>query len=545
MCNWLRKIDIYGEEFEFNYNGEERYKTKVGGVISALAYGFIVYVFLKMIGEVMDKTKPKINSGVQYSKDMPYFNLYDNNIIPIFGISSNRGGPVPVEEVVRYGHFFGFVVKIEYDSLAKLKEIKMTTIEEFQFVPCKNLNDSVKDLYGEANKNIKDFINLVGMCPDIKNKSNFHVEGNILKSPFTQIVVGMVPCILGDESLCAIKEEISSSEVIVLIPEFNFIPDDKENPVLVNPTLKENIPLHGLLTKKREIYLKQTEIYDDDIDLTKESLKKSYVGVDKIKKYYSEREGNSILCTQDSCGPYFEIEIFSSNKKVIYKRTYAKFLGTLSEFGGVEEIIFVAVTFFYLIYTNFFYSKDSMEKVHGENYKKNFKELFKDKSNDALEAQERVLEESKDGVELFRNVNFMKIFADIYMQEHDKVLIPLIMLEKNKEEILKGNLNPGFEEKNPEKNINDIVKGMNGGTRGEIENYFNNFILENLPSQNNSIRRGSITVNNSEEIIIQNLDEFDDDDKIDNDKKVTKTREKYLPLNSQRNGLESRFKNVD
>lgn len=457
-CACLKKIDIYGEEFEFNYDREERYQTKVGGFLSFLAYCFIIYVFFKLASEVGDSEKPKINSGVQFSKEMPRMDLYNNTIFPVIGFS-NGDGPVKSRDFYKYFFIMGMVMKANYESLSKLSELKVDILQEFHYVECNKISDPQKEKLYSDSQHVREFGEIYGLCPNITKPEEYYIEGDKLKPPFVQYSIIVFPC--GDfrdnYANCAPNEELLQGQITIVFPEFNFIAEDKMNPLKVNPTLKQSEQIHPGIIKYKEIFLMETEIYNDDRDIAKESLVKNYLEVNRFKNYYTGRPGGpKVYCNhqeKNGCSPYLHITIFSSNKKVIYKRTYPKILGTLSEFGGVEEIILVTISSLYILYTNFFYKKDLKKKIFGKNYEKNIEDILNIRGKDGENITSRVIEDSKDGVALFKNINIIRILSDIYLQDHDKILIPLILLNQKQREI-----DIEEEEKNEEEDVKSIIE---------------------------------------------------------------------------------------
>lgn len=485
--NYLKKLDIFGEEFEFNYKKKSRYKTHIGGLLTMLAYLALTYIFIIMIFDMSDKTKPTLAAGIQYSRNIPRMDLYNNTIYPIIGF--DHDGLVPSEEVNKFIHAFGEIQRVSYESLAKLEEMEVEVLERFDFIPCKSVSDPIKEKLYSSKLNVGVFGEKFGLCPNFTNSSNYFVKGNIINSPFVKYMIEILPCKLeaDDYAECATYIDIVSetSEIIFILPEFNFIAENEVNPVKIDPVIRQNIPIHTFLTKMKDIYLKKNEIYDDMNDMAKEELKESYLDIDKEINFFEEREngGFQVHCKAEEdggCYPYVEIQIHPSNKKLIYKRTYKKFFGTLSEFGGINEIVFFLIAFVFTLWVSMMYQRSLRKDI----FKQEGGSLNNNRSKaKSIEAQDKLIRELQDGLELFKNINLVEVLSDIYLKRHDRALIPLVLLNIEQRKITeerssKIKILPKIDAGLSPEEALDILKKKQ--MEGMLEEEIKKFILENL-----------------------------------------------------------------
>lgn len=444
LVDFLKRADMFGEEFEFNYKKEDRYRTNIGGILTLGGYAVIVFIAWRMITNYLDVANPQINSGVQFDRESIKMDLYKNNIYPIFSLTAPEGAP-KVDDIWKYATFIGSISRVTYESLDKLDELKFETLARMEFRPCKDVNDPIKDIV-ISEEPMKTYIVEYSYCPFFpteEDRANYFIEGNAIRPPFILLNIQIFPCFgrNGDYSECKPLEEIMDTQVDFLMPEFNFISEDKENPVKITPSLKLSDKLLPFVDKIKEVIMRQVEIYDDDQDISKESLKESYLEIDSTRGSFIQRGvlGTApILCVEEDCEPYMEIEISSSQKKIIIKREYTKMLGSLSEFGGVEEIILVVIFTIYFITASYKFSRSMRKSIMGQNYEKDHKEFFEKDQKLLRKAQDAVVKQHSDGVSLFKGLKMMEILGGIYLKKHDKVLIPLVMLGIKQREIEKN-----------------------------------------------------------------------------------------------------------
>ncbi len=110
------------------------------------------------------------------------------------------------------------------------------------------------------------------------------------------------------------------------------------------------------MTSRRKYSYVKTEIYDDQGFLFGEKLRKSYAELERVSYSFSERDPSLINCYAEepvnymACAPYFLIEMMTTRKLVKVTRQYKGLVETLSDLGGIVDILFLLCFWLYSFY---------------------------------------------------------------------------------------------------------------------------------------------------------------------------------------------------
>ena len=63
---YLSYLDIFGYDLSFRHNRFTKYRTYYGGILTILCTGFLVYAFLNIASDCLDKTNPLVRETSYY-----------------------------------------------------------------------------------------------------------------------------------------------------------------------------------------------------------------------------------------------------------------------------------------------------------------------------------------------------------------------------------------------------------------------------------------------------------------------------------------------
>ena len=101
FTKFVRSFDDFGESPKLIHKGKDKYKTKLGGVISILVKVFILYFAVVKIKSLVTKDDPEIQTSESFenrSLDSTAYNLKDNSFGFLFFIHTKEPF-MPVEEI--------------------------------------------------------------------------------------------------------------------------------------------------------------------------------------------------------------------------------------------------------------------------------------------------------------------------------------------------------------------------------------------------------------------------------------------------------------
>ena len=81
--SFIRGLDRYGQPVTVNYQGEDTYKTKTGGILTILVYALVATYTVLKANQLVLRDNPNVTSTtefVNYETDTTTYNLEQNNL---------------------------------------------------------------------------------------------------------------------------------------------------------------------------------------------------------------------------------------------------------------------------------------------------------------------------------------------------------------------------------------------------------------------------------------------------------------------------------
>ena len=127
--------------------------------------------------------------------------------------------------------------------------------------------------------------------------------------------------------------------------------------------------MFGLTLRQKYIY-QQTSIAEQKGFLSKEKTTHSFFSVGKFSTGYFERDPNQITCTsyfdlQNFCNPYYQMEMIVSGTALKITREYKGIVESISEVGGMVDLVYLLFAFFYGFYHQHHFKAGLVERIYG------------------------------------------------------------------------------------------------------------------------------------------------------------------------------------
>lgn len=437
MSKFLKSMDLFGPKFELSFGGKTRYQSKTGGILTILAYIFILSSFGLLMNQLFDPKNVDVSTVVQYSQVNQKIDLAKNVFYPIVGIrlpNPEDDGLVRLidanENYTRFFYGVAFTGEFNYTNLEK-RDFNSKLIEEFAFFPCKTIKSPLKDKIYELNEKMRDFGEKYGFCLNMTNLDNFWVEGNVVEPPYRFFSMSFFPCIRGSEEDCAPKEQISGIELFILSTKFGFDPENKNNPVSRTAAFEENIRFNLFFKKTKTIRFKTTKIYDDRGEFAGDpEYKTEFQDVDESSISYGARGSISHFCdftNGNQCDALVEIALESDKKEVKIVRSYKKIFDILGEFGGVVEIVITAAGLLYLVYSFSKVDRSLAKKVYKGDLE-SLDSVIKEKNSEEIKkSMIKILDEDKNIINIFKQLSYAKVMKEALLTDEEKILLPYVL----------------------------------------------------------------------------------------------------------------------
>jgi hypothetical protein len=330
MKNILLSIDQFGVKPELNFNNEDKFNTKTGGVISILFFIVLILGCAYFSQELFNKQKPSILQADIYDSDPMRFNItpdnfglflgiedkdfnyyidptiyqikasietvyrtFDNNNQPVFNFSST---PIRTEQCVLERHFPNF-------------------IEQFESQPLKGLN-----------------------CIHPHDANSLFMDGFWGEESFVYLFARFFACKNGTDVVC------KSQEVIDEYLNGGFIGIDFVNTIFdpVNYTTPHKYVRKDYYSTISNLYFKEINFYMNNVDYyTDQGILTEY---DDLKQHliFETAIENFDMRKQDN---FANVVFRLSNMRLSVQRKYMKFQDFLAQMGGLMNGLLVVLNY--------------------------------------------------------------------------------------------------------------------------------------------------------------------------------------------------------
>ena len=452
----LHYLDMLGSKFSLSFSTPTgRFQTNMGGALTILLGLVSVVTFLVVMSQYFDKTAPVVTNSTEFSSKVNKFNLYEQEMYPIFGMFF-------IDQYLTQGHerfasIVAHVEKVFFD--VNEQKFKMSWQKQFDYVPCRQINDTKMLNYIRKINSDPGFVNML-LCPDFRGEEHeLEAIDDYETQNYRWVRISVYPCSLPDKTKCASAQELKFIRLDYGHLNKLLIPSDFNNPIQ-DFLVMRYIQMDPSLRKVIKIDMKHTKVIDDASRFAEPVIKKEFSKNILNSVDYSTRTIAQLHCPKAlidtghfaGCLDYISFGYAAIGEVEIIRRNYRKWTAILGEFGGIMKVMTSAVFFFYTFY-NLRRVKNYLGSLifSGDEQKKQFLEIEKRarKQKDRKVMAPRKKEEvSYDEVmkkltssvskidNLVQRLNTLEILEKVILSEDQRDLIPLVLYQAKKKELL-------------------------------------------------------------------------------------------------------------
>lgn len=467
----VKSIDFLGDKPNLNIGGSSSVKTFLGALLSVGCIASIAYGGLLSISSFLDDTSPNIRQELAQLPKHPVVNVFDNRMMPLFGVFSElQARQLPPSEVFRYITVNAYVKNIFADVATGIPQYKITPLPA---VACSSLTPEEDEAYDYilADPVMVQVKQAYGVCLRLPDRS-LMVGGKITDQNFTYLTFDLLPCSLS--SNCASPLELANSFINFVHPNTNFNTSNFRRPTQRYPETMNFIRFSVNNYAHSDLQFQRNSVYDNRAFSSNATLKEEYIQFLAEKKYARARDGTQMTCTPASvlartCVPYLRIEIQSSANQLVTIRTYLGVVETLSNIGGMIELVVLAFT---LVYRPF--SLKTTKKFledHIFNLSKDYKDFYRYTQGkggssskigtmtmreggrsclclrkrspeqaylkEAKEAADQTVVNNLDIISVIKELSSIKFLMEHFLNKKQRRLIPFLSLNDTRQEIIR------------------------------------------------------------------------------------------------------------
>ena len=325
ISNYLKKIDIFGVQFQFNIMGNDKFRTLFGFLLS-IACSILIFTSIILFGkDFYNKDNPKLIYSNIKTDTIKEITIKPNNFTVAFRIEDNSGNPV----LDSYEYF-------QYSAIQYIYIYNETTQEydnnsrAIQTVPC--TESLASDIRFNQDRNLTEYLCL-----------NFPIEGFEFGGSFTgkfskYFYIFISNCKNGKcNNIDAINSYLSDKILYFSLyyPSYYFIPNDK-NPQKIKYEFYYSQISTGLF-KDDTINFKQYFLEDDIGWIFADVIKSSVLAFDKLNYAINMNE----IRDDNKNNMFFfnGVSILFNNDYEITIRSYMKIQELSALVGGFMKII--------------------------------------------------------------------------------------------------------------------------------------------------------------------------------------------------------------
>ena len=352
MFGFLRQLDIFAPDVDFNIQGESKYKTKTGAIFTVAYIAILLSIFGQEFSKFLDTSNP-ISVGESFNRaEYPLIDLRKEGLLPVIIGYSDEVTPIPAEDIPKY--FTIIFTRIRWQFEAATNNYIKTQKSEIS-KPCKQLSrEELKYLrYLDPGMGFSGFALEYGICPKLDEE--VVVRGKSADDVFEVISYKIKPCSLGPGN-CFSTSHLASSNIQMVLPTSNFDSSKKLNPTsqVVN---SDDVFYFNPIIKQQYVYrIKQTNVLDYAGILASWKNNSQFYDVyfgQSTQGYRLNQEASDwVNCQQDKsddlkCVSYLEFSVQSSSLIVYNKRTYKSLIDTFGVIGGSNGVLMLLIIIIY------------------------------------------------------------------------------------------------------------------------------------------------------------------------------------------------------
>ena len=365
----LLKLDILAPSVQLRIAGNTSSKSFIGVLLFLVYLGFAFWTSLSQYEDYKNTQNPRITNDQRFASEYQKFNLSESASLPIILGSYGVQYFTKPDELEAF-----FTIKLwgmRYELNIANGEFKKL-ITDIPYISCKYLIDSgelsLKSLLGIP-KAFLDIIPEYGMCANTTGVDVTVVGSNSDKYLQT-VELSISPCSLPGGIGCKPAAEVNKMWIQTLSPRYGIDMSSQEQPVKMRYSADDLFPLNVNNMQLFKYEMIRYEIVDSSGFLTNEIERAKFSTVDPKPPNWRMRDPTILVIDPNEAYyfttiPYAVFTWASGTKFNLIRRNYQGVIDLVSNIGGLNSIIWVAVCTIHLMIHPWLEKRDLVRRVFG------------------------------------------------------------------------------------------------------------------------------------------------------------------------------------
>src|SRR3990167_6434426 len=349
----LLKLDILAPSVQLRIAGNTSSKSFIG-VLLFLAYLAISsWTCLLQYRGYLDTRNPEVTTDSKFNAEYPVFDLRSNKTLPIILGAYNTVQFANPQELKNF-----MTIKLivsRFELVPETSEYSLT-VNHVPYVSCKELIATGElqesTLFG-ISKAFLDIIPEYGMCANTTGV-DVTVVGSNVDSLQQLVELSISPCSLPGGIGCKPAAEVNKMWIQTLSPRYGIDMSSQEQPVKMRYSADDLFPLNVNNMQLFKYEMIRYEIVDSSGFLTNEIERAKFSTVDPKPPNWRMRDPTILVIDPNEAYyfttiPYAVFTWASGTKFNLIRRNYQGVIDLVSNIGGLNSIIWVAVCTIHLM----------------------------------------------------------------------------------------------------------------------------------------------------------------------------------------------------
>jgi len=311
------------------------------------------------IANYLDTSRPVISYESQSLTSKPKINIKQSRLYPII-FFNDQVNYLDANEVAQYVNPYIMYYRVNKEGETKMVRLKL--------VPCKDLiaRGKTGTITAEGEGFVKTNYEKHGNCIDDEDQL-LTLGGDELEGGLETLSIGFYPCILNDGS-CKSLGTLGRLAMSVSFPTPLSNYGDYNSPIKYVTESSDFVGVSNSMMQVNYHNLRVNEVMQERGFLSKLQTTHSFVSVDKSTTQIRTRDATQTTCTEaafDFCMPYILHNFVMTNNKQKVVRSYKGFVESISEIGGMIDLIYLVFGMAYSIYHSTAVKAYFVKEVYG------------------------------------------------------------------------------------------------------------------------------------------------------------------------------------
>ncbi|KAL4468734.1 hypothetical protein ABPG74_005237 [Tetrahymena malaccensis] len=324
--NFLEKLDIFGIGINIRFNKEVNHKTRFGGIVTLCLFGILAYQIKLILDTLYDSTHPYVLFEQKFTSEPSRYNLTSDKFILTFGLQNSTSKHYIDSTVYNATLLIKQTTKTKNDSTGQY--VANTKIRTVKTEPCRIDHFDIP----EVNNNFI-LLSYQNMFCISKEETDLYLQGEFDAQHYSTLELQVNSC-TGSNCNPNMNQILQYCRLAIYFVDYSIIPSDKAKPF--QPLGRQQFWISGPeFTKQTNINFRNTYLNTDYGLMGTDIKTTNAMTFSNDREQVSPKSGNLLY----DCFISFE-----KNVDNVYSRSYQKLDKSLSQLGGIFNILFTLGT---------------------------------------------------------------------------------------------------------------------------------------------------------------------------------------------------------